>query len=184
MYKRFFILAFLLIGFSQINAQDIWFTRNGNISFHAGTSMEDIDGTNNDVASLINIKTGDIAFTVLVKSFHFTRSLMEEHFNENYMESTKFPKSTFSGKITDPGKVNFTKDGNYAVTIEGDLFIHGVTKKITAPGTIMITDGNISSVATFKVLMSDYKIDIPGLVADKISKEVTIEVKCNYEKKN
>jgi hypothetical protein len=71
MYKRFFILASLFIGFSQANAQDIWFTRNGNISFHAGTSVEDIDGTNNDVASLINVKTGDIAFTVLVKSFHF-----------------------------------------------------------------------------------------------------------------
>jgi len=184
MYKRFFILAFLLIGFSQLNAQDIWFTRNGNISFHAGTSMEDIDGTNNDVASLINIKTGDIAFTVLVKSFHFTRSLMEEHFNENYMESTKFPKSTFSGKITDPGKVNFTKDGNYAVTIEGDLFIHGVTKKITAPATIKISGGKISADSKFKILMSDYNVAIPGVVADKISREAMIEVKCNYEKKN
>jgi hypothetical protein len=184
MYKCFFILAFLFIGLSHANAQDIWFTRNGNISFHAGTSLEDIDGINNDVASLINAKTGDIAFTVLVKSFHFTRSLMEEHFNENYMESTKFPKSTFSGKITDPGKVNFVKDGTYPVSVEGDLSIHGVTKKITAPATIKIIGGKISAEAKFKILMSDYNVAIPGVVADKISKEAMVEVKCNYEKKN
>ncbi len=184
MYKRFLLLTFLCITFSQVNAQDIWFTRTGNISFHAGTSVEDIDGTNNDVASLINVKTGDIAFTVLVKSFHFTRSLMEEHFNENYLESTKFPKSTFSGKITDPGKVNFSKDGTYPVTVDGDLSMHGVTKKINIPATIKIAGGKISAASTFTVLMSDYNVAIPGVVADKISKEATVEVKCNYEKKN
>ncbi len=184
MYKRFFILFFLSAGLTHVNAQDIWFTRNGNISFHAGTSLEDVDGTNNDVASLINVKTGDIAFTVLMKSFHFTRALMEEHFNEDYLESTKFPKSTFSGTISDPGKVNFTKDGAYPVTVEGDLTIHGVTKKINAPATIKIAGSKISAGSIFKILMSDYKVEIPGVVAEKISKEVTIEVKCNYEKKN
>ncbi len=184
MYKRFIIFVFLFTGISELNAQDIWFTRNGKISFHAGTSVEDIDGTNNDVASLINVKTGDIAFTVLVKSFHFTRSLMEEHFNENYMESTKFPKSNFSGKISDPGKVNFSKDGTYPVNVEGDLTIHGISRKINAPATIKITGGKISAESTFKILMSDYKVEIPGVVADKISKEATIEVMCNYEKKN
>jgi polyisoprenoid-binding protein YceI len=184
MYKRIIALAVLLTGISQVKAQDIWFTRTGNISFHAGTSVEDIDGVNNEVASLINVSTGDIAFTVLVKSFHFTRSLMEEHFNENYLESTKFPKSTFSGKITDPGKVNFAKDGNYPATVEGDLTIHGVTRKISAPATIKVAGGKISANAAFKILMADYNVAIPGVVADKISKEAAIEVKCNYEKKN
>jgi YceI-like domain len=173
-----------MTGISQLNAQDIWFTRTGNISFHAGTSIEDIDGVNNEVASLINTKTGDLAFTVLVKSFHFSRSLMEEHFNENYMESTKFPKSTFSGKITEPGKVNYSKDGNYPVTIEGDLTIHGVTKKISTSATVSVSGAKISASSGFKMLISDYKIDIPGIVADKISKDAMIEVKCNYEKKN
>lgn len=184
MLKQCFILAFLLIGISRLNAQDLWFTRTGNISFHAGTSLEDIDGINNEVASLLNAKTGDIAFTVLVKSFHFTRSLMEEHFNENYMESTKFPKSTFNGRISDPGKVNFSKDGTYPVNIEGDLSIHGITKKINTPATIKVTGGKINAMSTFTVLMSDYNIAIPGVVADKISKEAKVEVRCNYEKKN
>ena len=134
MLKQCFILAFLLIGISRLNAQDLWFTRTGNISFHAGTSLEDIDGINNEVASLLNVKTGDIAFTVLVKSFHFTRSLMEEHFNENYMESTKFPKSTFTGRISDPGKVNFSKDGTYPVNIEWRSYHPRYNEKNKCPG--------------------------------------------------
>lgn len=166
------------------NAQDLWITRNGSISFHAGTALEDIDANNNDVASLMNIKTGEIAFTVLIKSFHFRRALMEEHFNENYMESTKFPKSTFTGKITDPSGVNFGKDGSYLVSVEGDLTIHGETRKVSAPANITVSGGKISATSTFKVMMADYKISIPGVVADKISKEAKVEVKCNYEKKN
>jgi polyisoprenoid-binding protein YceI len=109
---------------------------------------------------------------------------MEDHFNENYMESNKFPKSTFTGKITDLSKVNFTKDGAYPVTVEGDLMIHGFTKKVTVPGTITITGGKISAAASFKVLISDYNIPIPGVVSEKIAKEAAIELKCNYEKKN
>jgi polyisoprenoid-binding protein YceI len=184
MYKRILVIVSLFLTTVYTNAQDLWITRNGSISFHAGTPLEDIDANNNDVASLMNIKTGEIAFTVLIKSFHFRRALMEEHFNENYLESTKFPKSTFSGKITDPTSVNFAKDGTYQVNVEGDLSIHGETRKISAPATFTISGGKISASSTFKVLMTDYKIAIPGVVADKISKEAKIEVKCNYEKKN
>jgi hypothetical protein len=184
MCKRILVSVLMVIAALHIHAQDIWYTRNGNISFHAGTSLEDIYGANNDVASMLNAKTGEIAFTVLIKSFHFKRALMEEHFNENYMESTTFPKSTFAGTIADAGQVNFTKDGNYPVTVEGQLTIHGVSKKISAPGTITVSGGKLSAMAGFTILISDYKISIPGVVADKISKESKIEVKCNYEKKN
>lgn len=184
MYIRFFAMAILTMGVLTTHAQDIWFTRTGTISFHAGTSIEDIDGINNEVASFLNVKTGEIAFTVLVKSFHFRRSLMEEHFNENYMESTKFPKSSFSGKITDLSKISFSKEGNYKVTVEGDLTIHGEKRKITVSSTISISGGNISAISGFTIPMSDYKINIPGVVADKVSKKANVEVKCNYEKKN
>ncbi len=96
--KLIYSLLLSCIAFSA-GAQDIYFTRTGKIEFHSGSSIEDIDGTNNEVSSMLNIKTGDMAFTVLVKSFHFKRALMEEHFNENYMESEKFPKASFKGKI-------------------------------------------------------------------------------------
>jgi hypothetical protein len=184
MGKRIFVGVMMMVAFLQIHAQDIWYTRNGNISFHAGTSLEDIDGVNNDVASMINTKTGEIAFTVLIKSFHFKRALMEEHFNENYMESTTIPKATFTGIIADAAQVNFSKEGNYPVTVEGQLTIHGVSRKVSAPGTITISGGKLSTMAGFTVLLSDYKISVPGVVADKISKEAKVEVKCNYEKKN
>ena len=184
MYNRIFIAAIVFIMGQQLKAQDIWITRSGIITFHAGTSLEDIDGVNSEVASLLNIKTGDLAFNVPVKSFHFTRSLMEEHFNENYMESTKYSKSTFQGRIVDLSKVNFDKNGSYNVAIEGDLTIHGVTKKVNAPGTVSVAGGKISATSTFKTVLADYNISIPGVVAEKIAKEATIEVKCNYEKKN
>ncbi len=166
MQKRLLLLFITVIGITSAKAQDIWITRNGNVVFHAGTSLEDIDGTNSEVASLFNIKTGDLAFQVPIKSFHFKRALMEDHFNENYMES------------------NITKDGTYPVTVEGDLMIHGFTKKVNVPGTITITGGKINAAANFKVLISDYNIPIPGVVSEKIAKEAVIELKCNYEKKN
>lgn len=181
-----YVLAFLIFIASshQLNAQDIWMTRSGTIGFEAGTGIEDVEGINTEVASLFNIKTGDIAFNVPVKSFHFKRTLMEEHFNENYMETTKFPKASFQGKITDLSKVNFIRDGTYSVTVEGDLTIHGVTKKVSAPGSIKISGGKITAVSAFSIIMADYNISIPGVVADKMSKDARIKVTCNYEKKN
>jgi polyisoprenoid-binding protein YceI len=184
MHNRFLFFLIFSLAITGLKAQDIWVTRSGTIIFHAGTTLEDIDGTSNEVASLFNVKTGDIAIQVPVKSFHFKRSLMEDHFNENYMESNKFPKSSFTGKISDITKVNFIKDGAYPVTVEGDLLIHGFTRKLSAPGTISITGNKINVAATFKVLISDYNIPIPGVVAEKIAREATIEVKCSYDKKN
>ena len=177
----FIVLLFTLPLFAD--AQDIWMTRSGTIVFHAGTTVENIDGTNKEVASLLNTKTGEIAFNVPVKSFRFTRSLMEEHFNENYMESTKYPKATFQGKITDLSKINFAKDGTYKTMVDGELMMHGATKKISVPAAITVSQGKISASSSFKVPLADYNVAIPGVVADKISKEATIEVNCNYEVK-
>lgn len=164
--------------------QDLHFTRTGKIAFHASTPLEDIDATNNEVASAINLKTGEMAFTVLIKSFHFRRALMEEHFNSNYLESSKYPKSSFTGKFTILQAIDITKDGKYEVTVDGDLTIHGVTKKVSMPGVISVENGKISASTKFKVRPEDYDIKIPGVVADKIAKEVQIDVDCKYEPRN
>jgi hypothetical protein len=118
-----FCLAFL---FFSANAQK-YITKNGYIGFYSHTAMEDIKGDNNQVASVLDISNGDMVFQVLIKSFHFDRALMEEHFNENYMESDKFPKSSFKGKITNLSSVDFSKPGKYDVTVEGELNMHDVT---------------------------------------------------------
>ena len=108
---------------------------------------------------------------------------MEEHFNADYMESDKFPKSTFKGAITDISKVNFTKDGNYAVVVSGDLTIHGITKKTTAYGNIAIKDGKIAGSSKFIITVADFGISIPKIYRDNISKTIEITVACNYDQK-
>lgn len=181
--KNFFLsLATILIISLPATAQN-YFTKNGKISFFSKTSMENIDAVNNQVVSVVNTQTGDMAFSVLVNGFLFKKALMQEHFNENYMESTKYPKATFKGTIADIGKVGFTKDGSYPVTVSGDLTMHGVTKKVSVPGTIVSKDGKFSAAATFTVLLADYNISIPSVVQNNISKTIEIKVDCNYEPK-
>jgi len=177
-----------LILFSTVSipgfSQSVFMTRNGQVSFFSKTPMENIEGTNNEVTSMIDTSKGDIVFAVLVKSFRFEKALMEEHFNENYLESTKFPKATFQGKFTNTQSINFTKDGTYTATVEGDLTMHGVKQRQTATGTITVTNGKISAVSTFTIKLADYKIERPSLVADKISETIEIRVNCQYEPKS
>jgi len=183
--KKQILFAFLVITASLANAQSIQMTKTGKISFYSrARSIEKVEADNNEVSSILNTQTGDLVFAVLMKGFHFQLALMEEHFNENYVESSKYPKATFKGKIANPGAVNFSKDGAYPVTVEGDLTIHGVTKKVTAPGSVTITGGKIATSSKFNVKLKDYNISIPSLVADKISEDIDITVDCKYEPKS
>lgn len=172
------MLLFLLLSFF-LYSQQRYFTRNGTISFAAGTG-EDIDGINKTTTSVLDATSGQIEFAVLVKGFEFKRALMQEHFNENYMESDKYPKSVFKGKIANIDKINFQKDGLYPVLVKGVLDMHGLKKDVEANGTFKVSGGTVNSNAEFVLLLSDYNITIPSLVKDKISKTVTIKVNCNY----
>jgi polyisoprenoid-binding protein YceI len=145
--------------------------------------METIEGNNYSVSSILNTKTGELIFSLLNKSFQFKQALMEEHFNEKYMESDKYPKATFKGKIKDISKVNFSKDGIYQVEVEGELSMHGVTKTVTEPGTIEVKGGEIIAKANFNVVPEDYKIEIPALVREKIAKIIPIKVDMDYKPK-
>jgi len=177
--KRLSLLFILLEIAITVNAQK-YMTKNGFIGFFSHTAMEDIKGDNNQVAAVLDISTGDMVFQALVKSFHFDRALMEEHFNENYMESDKFPKSTFKGKITNLSSVNFSKNGTYDVTVEGDLTIHDVTNKISTKGTLEVAVGGINANAKFNIVPEDYKITIPGVVREKINKNLEVSVTMKY----
>lgn len=176
------ILALSLTTGLHASAQN-FLTKNGKITFFSKTSMENIDAVNNQVVSVVNISTGDMAFSVIITGFLFKKALMQEHFNENYMESAKYPKATFKGKITDLAKVNFTKDGSYAVTVSGDLNIHNVTKAVSVPGTITVKGGKFNAAATFNVLLADHNISIPKVVEGNISKTIEIKVDCSYDPK-
>lgn len=180
------IQAFTFFTMMSIAAfsQSLYMTRNGQISFFSKTPMENIEGKNNEVTSMLDASKGELVFAVLVKSFHFEKALMEEHFNENYLESTKFPKATFQGRITNMSSINFAKDGTYEATIEGDLTMHGIKQPHKGTGTITVSKGKITGVSSFSVKLADYKIEIPSLVADKISPTIEIRVNCLYEPKS
>jgi len=175
-----FVATIILAG--TATAQKVY-TKNGNISFFSKSPLENISANNNQVMSVLNQQTGEMQFSVLIKSFHFEKALMEEHFNENYMESNKFPKSSFKGTISDVSKINFAKDGNYAVNVSGDLTIHGVTKKVSAPGSITVKNGVATANSKFSVKLADYNVSIPKVVKDNIAEVIDITVACTYDQK-
>jgi len=180
--KTISFISILLLFTSNLFAQKAY-TKNGSISFFSKSPLENIEAKNNQVMSVLNSQTGEIQFSVIIKAFHFKKALMEEHFNENYMESTKFPKATFKGTITDMAKVNFSKDGSYPVVSSGDFTLHGVTKKITTPGVITIKKGIPSASSKFSVKLKDYGIIVPKLVKDNIAEIIDISVACTYDQK-
>jgi len=177
--KRLILFLFFLNIITAVNAQK-YMTKNGYIGFFSHTPLEDIRGDNNQVAGILDTSTGEMVFQALIKSFHFDRALLEEHFNENYMESDKLPKSSFKGKITNFSLVDFSKNGTYNVTVEGDLTIHDVTNKVSVKGTVEVVTGGINASSKFEIVPEDYKINIPGIVRDKISKAMEVTVMMKY----
>jgi len=177
-----FTLLVLFISFSAVG-QSKYFTRNGKITFNATSpsSPEKIEASNDKATSMLDASTGQMEFAVLMKAFVFEKALMEEHFNENYVESDKFPKATFKGTIKNMNEVTLTKDGNYVTKIEGKLTIHGVTKDVETTGTIVVKGTSISAKSDFKIVLAEYGIEIPSLVKDKVSKEAAISVNVSYE---
>lgn len=179
--KQLLTLCLSLIIGLTLHAQDKWFTRAGNISFHSSTPVEDIDAVSKTASSVLVQSTGQIQFSVGMKSFVFERALMQEHFNENYVESDKYPKATFKGKIDDLEKVDFSTTGTYEVSVSGNLTIHGKTNSIKTTATITVDKNGISCNSTFDVTPQDYDIAIPKMVEDKIAKQITVKIKANYQ---
>jgi polyisoprenoid-binding protein YceI len=176
------VLAVLVIAMMSLPAiGQKYFTRDGKVSFHSDAAMEKIEAVNNKVTSVLDLATGEMEFAVLIKSFHFEKALMEEHFNENYMESSKIPKATFKGKASDMSAVNVSKSGKYPVKVSGDLTIHGVTKPVTVDGTLVVDSGKINASAVFEVAVADYEIEIPKVVRENIAKIVQIRVDIDYK---
>ena len=175
------LILFIIIALGSAQAQK-YITKTGHIHFFASTLMEDIDAHNRQVNSALDQQTGDFVFKVLMKSFQFERALMQEHFNENYVESDKFPNASFIGKVLNIKDINFAKNGVYNASVEGDLTIKGVTKKVTEKGTFEVKDGKVIGKSTFNILLADFDIKIPNAVADKIAKSFKIDVDVNLEK--
>jgi len=169
------LIPILFLGISII-AQEKMVTKNGIISFEASvTAFEEVKAKNTGVSCVLNTKTGEIASLALMKGFKFKIALMEEHFNENYIESVKYPKATFKGKIEnfDISKVINTVQ-NY--TLKGKLELHGKTKDIFVIAKIRKTNDGLEISSDFAVNNSDFAIEIPSIVGKKISEKVNVSL--------
>jgi len=171
------ILATICLAAFAISAPAQKFmTRTGKVTFFSSTPVENIEAYNNEAASAVDGATGDVMFIVPIKSFKFEKALMQEHFNENYMESDKFPKAEYKGKITNIGEVNLKKDGTYKALTKGKLTIHGVTRDISVPGTIVVKGDKAVINTKFNVAPADYGIKIPSIAASKIAQKIEVTV--------
>lgn len=175
--KKGLVSLMLMLCFTSASFAQKYLTRTGKVTFFSGTPLENIEAHNNEVAAVVT-QSGDVIFQVPIKSFKFQKQLMEDHFNEEYLESDKYPKADFKGKIENPSAVNFSKDGTYNVKVAGKLTIHGVTHDVNVPGTIVVKGSDITVNAKFNVATADYNIRIPSLMAGKIAKSIEVTVNC------
>lgn len=174
------IIKMLLISLflSSKSLGQLYSTQTGETSFFSETPVENIVAINKTVGAILNISTNEIAVSMKMAGFNFPNKLMQEHFNENYMESEKFPIGTFKGKIIE--SIDFTKNGTYDVTAKGQLTLHGVTIPRDLKGKLTIENQKIILISNFEVKLIDYKIDIPKIVFAKIAEVISVKTKYDF----
>jgi hypothetical protein len=167
--------------FMHADAQTKYIDRSGHASFFSSAPLEDIKAHNKQAVSILDIATGDLVASMLMRSFNFRKALMEEHFNETFIESHKYPKATFKGKITNIGELDVSKNGEYTFNVTGEITVHGVTRPINLQAEAVVNNGNIRAKAVFPLKVKDFKIKIPRLVVDNIAEVVEVTVSFNYQ---
>lgn len=178
--KKYILFSFLLVVTIQLDAQK-YFTKEGKISFYSDAPMEKIEAHNSKATAVLDLESGKMQWAVLIKAFQFEKALMQEHFNENYMESSKYPKATFTGSINDWTTIDLNDNAEHSVTLDGDLTIHGVTHSISTPAKLLVKNGELMGTAVFTAKVADYNIEIPGIVREKIAREVEIHIDANFQ---
>ena len=185
MSKKLFMLSLsiLLLASMYAQAQSIVFVADKiKVDFFSEARMENIAATSQTgAAAAINNTTRDVAFKVPISSFRFEHKLMEEHFNETYMESDKYPYAIFKGKIAE--KVDLTVEGEYPVTVEGTIDVHGVSKPRSFSGTIQNKGGRLFLDSKFLMPVSDHKIDIPNDKLSNISQTIKVTLHAEFIRK-
>ena len=177
------LLPFLLLAVTIAFGQSKYMTKSGSMSFEASQpSFEPIEATHSAVSALLNADTGELAVLALVRGFRFPLALMEEHFNENYIESHQYPKTSFKGSILNFDS-NALSNQPRTVQLTGELSMHGVTKLISVSATIMKSDEQITLTSSFSVKTSDFGIKIPSLVRKQIDENVQVEVSLPLQRK-
>ena len=174
------ISIILLVWLNVLNhtGQDFYVCKNARISLYSSAPIEDIKASTSTGTSVFNAATGELDFSVAISSFKFEKSLMQEHFNSDYLESDKYPRATFKGKIQE--HPDLTKDGSFPINVVGDLTVHNVTQKRTIPGTLTVKGGVVSMSAEFMVKCTDHHIEIPKIVFHNIAESIKMNVDATY----
>ena len=174
---RLFFLACLTFLEFDVSAQR-YLSDKSEVHFFSSAAIEDIEADNSKSSSAFNMETGEIVFSVPITQFQFDKALMQEHFNEKYMESDKYPKSTFSGKLE--GYEN--KSGSQDATAKGKLTIHGITKDVEINGKFEIVGERVKMDSKFMVALEDYEIEIPKLLWQNIAEVIEVTIAFEYKK--
>ena len=162
--------------------EDIYFTRSGSVSFFSSTPIEDIRAINEQTTCVLDLETGDVSFRIPIRGFIFKNGLMQEHFNENYLESDTYPNASFTGSIEGWKDITLSETLQ-PVSLKGTMTIHGVSKEIAESGNILMKEDRLIGAATFKINVADYKIEIPKILRENIAKVVDVSVDISLKKK-
>lgn len=176
LFYRASLLILVLVSW-KANAQQRYFAEKSVITFFSDGVVEDISATNQKVTSIFDVVDGEIAYLMSIKDFQFPNKTMQVHFNEKYLESEKYPKSSFQGKITG---FNFAAGGKQQVKATGKLTIHGVTKNVDIPGTIEVNGNRLSVQSKFLIKLIDYDIKVPQIVWQNIAQQVDVTIDFVY----
>lgn len=168
------------MSFSSHAQSNIFNVKNGQITFFSSTPIENIQAKTQKVASAINLDNGDIIFKVKINTFEFAKKLMQEHFNENYMESDKYPFAEFKGKILNPQQIK--GNGTYNVDVSGKLLIHGITKDYITKATIVLNNNQLSNISNFDIKLVDHNIKVPSIVGKNIAEVIQVKIAAQFNK--
>jgi len=173
-------ISIILLAWMSIfqTGQGLYMCKNAEISIFSSAPIEDIAAKTSSGQSVYNAATGDLVFSVAINTFKFRKALMQEHFNSDYLESDKYPRATFKGKIQE--HPDLTKDGTYQITATGVLDVHNVKQNRTIPGTLTVSNGNVTMKSEFMVKCVDHHIDIPKLVFQNIAETIKVNVTATY----
>ncbi len=184
-YKSLLLSGVFLVTCTCLCAQD-FSTDSGFVSFYGMSPFENIRGDNHGVEATLNTKTGGLEFHAMIKSFHFQNETIEKDFNEEFMESDKYPESDFVGRILNLADIDFNKPGEYQVLVGGKLRIHNVTRRVSHPGVLRVTEDELIAKSQFILKPEDFKIRLPKMFGVKVASEinVSVDIRYNRQKRN
>jgi polyisoprenoid-binding protein YceI len=181
--KKILIVAAGIFAMALTASAQKYITRDAYIYFNPNKDQnhKDYEAATKEGTAVLQADKSEVALLVPMKTFHFNNALLEEHFNENYLNTDKYPNATYKGKLVGFTPDMLTKDGVYNISSEGQVTLHGVTQTFKSPVKLTVSGKTATFYCEFKIKAEDFKIDIPGIVQDKLSKETPLKATIKFQ---